>query len=184
MTHAHTLQHLDLLAARVDRLNQARLVAEQQVTHRLLADYRAGTVGGAEVYAAFEQLRRSTVAGFRKRWNAIAPDELHAGRIRWTAVHYAPDPDGNWRGEYPFGEDTRTPGNGASVVYVLFDAEGEPVYTGSTQRFRLRMSAHDRDGKRFVYWLACPCPDREAAYDLEARLLRERMPNLNRKVGR
>jgi predicted GIY-YIG superfamily endonuclease len=68
-------------------------------------------------------------------------------------------------------------------VYVLFDAAGEPCYIGSTQNFRERARVH-RTGIAYERWVAYPCTDREAAYELETRLLKEHKPYRNKKRGR
>ncbi|MBL1120211.1 GIY-YIG nuclease family protein [Streptomyces sp. 110] len=70
------------------------------------------------------------------------------------------------------------------VVYALFDARNDPCYLGSTDQFRTRIGKHVKDGKVFTSWQAYPCPDREAAYVLEDRLLKERLPSLNKKASR
>lgn len=183
-TYEPTLQHIAIINAKLRKLEAAQVEAETQVIHRLASDYAAGTVTAADVYAAYLSLRDTTVGGFPKRWNGRMPYELQSARIVWTAVRYAPDEDGIWRGEYPFTADSGTPAPKASVVYVLYDPHNEPCYVGSTEQFRTRLSAHARDGKAFVRWIAHPCADREAAYHLEAKLLAEYMPHLNRRAGR
>lgn len=181
--YASTLQHISLLAAKMVRLDDLRTHAEDQLIYRLATDYRAGRIRAADVYDAFLECKGITARGFRDRWNAQMPDELRAARIMWTAVKYAPDSDGNWRGTYPF-EGSGTPPHKVSVVYVLFDEHNVPCYVGSTSQFRIRLRSHDREGKQFVRWLAYPCADRDRAYELEDRLLRQHKPYLNRKASR
>lgn len=183
-SHESTVQHILLMYAKVEKLNRARGEAQEQLIHRLADDYRNGRITAADVYAARVALQGATVPGFKASWDAAMPHELHYSRIVWTAVRYAPDTDGNWRGEYPFTDASRTPTFGVSVVYVLFDEGNRPCYVGSTGRFRVRLSAHARDGKEFVRWLAYPCKDRNHAYELEDRLLREHKPYLNRRASR
>jgi predicted GIY-YIG superfamily endonuclease len=179
-----TIQHMALLSAKVAKLNELRVQAEDQLIARLAADYRAGLIGAAEVYDAFLACKEIKAQGFRDRWNAYMPWELNYGSIVWTAVKYAPDDDGNWRGEWPFTDDTRTPPTGANVVYVLFDARNDPCYVGSSEQFRTRLRSHGYSGKKFVRWLAYPCADREAAYELEDRLLKQHQPYLNKRASR
>ena len=182
--HQPTLQHLALLAAKAETINAARIAAEEQLIHRLATDHAAGRATTTEVYTAFAAARGIGARGFAKRWDNRMPYALQSKRIAWTAVRYAADPDGNWRGSYPFTDETRTPNGETSVVYVLFDEQNRPCYVGSTRRFRTRMSSHSREGKRFTHWIAHPCPNRAAAYALEERLLAEHQPYLNRKSTR
>lgn len=179
-----TVQHIELIATKIGVLQERQADAENQLIHRLACDYEAGIITAAGVHAVYKQSKGISVEGFRHRWNGRMPYELHDRRIWWTAVKYAPDPDGNWRGEYPFTDDCRTPPNKISVVYVLYDERNTPCYVGSTEQFRTRLSSHRREGKRFSRWMAYPCADREAAYAMEARLHAEHLPHLNRKAGR
>lgn len=73
---------------------------------------------------------------------------------------------------------------GVSVVYVLFDVWNEPAYVGSTQDFRVRLAVHRKEKPGLLTWTAFPCADREAAYVLENRLLKEYKPHLNKKASR
>jgi hypothetical protein len=182
-----TLQHIDLLSERIHKLKRAQASAEEQIIHRIACDYRTGNVGIETVYALYQKLKATAVSGFPFRWSLGMPDEAHATRIRHTVyrkVRHQPDADGNWRGIYPLEPAERFPRTGTSVVYVLFDDANVPCYVGSTSDFRGRSKAHRKEGKAFVCWLAYPCADREAAYALEDRLLREHKPYLNRKASR
>lgn len=181
--YEESLQHLELIYSKAARLRTRALEFEAQVVHRLATDFRAGITSAQEIYAAYARIKAAGGPGYSLRWNEHFPPELHHTRIRYTALHHAPDADGNWRGVHPFAEGSRTPPNGRSVVYVLFDAENEPCYVGSTEGFRLRLNAHSRD-KAFTTWLAHPCADRESAYQLEERLLRQHKPYLNQKASR
>lgn len=182
-----TLQHIDLISARIATLTQAQIEAEEQVIHRLAVDYRAGRIDIEQLYERYLWLRDRAAAGFWKRWNWAMPHAATTKQIRHVVLRirrHTPDPDGNWRGAYPFGDADRYPTTPTPVVYVLFDDANEPCYVGSTDDFRGRARAHAKDGKRFARWLVYPCTDREAAYELEERLHREHLPYLNRKVGR
>jgi predicted GIY-YIG superfamily endonuclease len=93
-------------------------------------------------------------------------------------------PDGTWRGSSPLAEGDHMPARGRCVVYVLYDAAGQPCYVGSTQHLLVRLQSHRHNGKAFTSWTASACADREAAYQLEERLLSEYQPYLNRKRSR
>lgn len=182
-----TLHHIDLLDAKRMNLTYAQARAEEQVIHRVSVDYRAGRIDVEGVLDVYEYLKPRAVEGFPARWNVHMPDDAKTRTIRSTVYRkrrFAPDEDGVWRGAYPFGDTDRHPPTGKSVVYVLFDDANEPCYVGSTADFRGRCKAHRKEGKPFVRWMAYPCINRAAAYDLEVRLLHEHMPYLNRKVGR
>mgnify|MGYP001409889242 CR=1 FL=1 len=180
-----TIQHLELLASKVARLNELRLRAEEQLLHRIAADYRAGRITAPQILEIRNRLREhgTLLPGHRNRWNAAMPPELSAARLLHTARNI-PNGDGYWHGEYPLPEGTRAPSDGINVVYVLYDARNVPCYVGSTGQFRTRIRTHHSQGKPFVRWLAYPCRDRAHAYQLEDQLLRECKPYLNRKAGR
>ncbi len=102
----------------------------------------------------------------------------------WRPWHSPNGPAGSWFGECPLNDGEPLPPKWTCVVYVLFDHENVPCYVGSTNQFRQRVKRHAYDGKRFVRWVAYPCADREAAFDLEVKLLAEHKPYLNVKAGR
>lgn len=185
--YADTLQHIELLRTKITSLTDAQESAEEQVIHRAASDYKAGRLSIEDLFALYNWIRPRTVGGILRRWNGPMPREAWSQSIRHTVnrrkVHQ-PDPDGAWRGTYPFDRSVRYPSPGVSVVYVLFDDTNEPCYVGSTKDFKARVDAHYRGGKHFVRWMAHPCTDREAAFELEARLLRERLPYLNKRAGR
>lgn len=178
-----TLQHISLINTKLCRLLTVQAQAENQLIHRMASDYEAGRIGLREVYEAYVQTKPMSVDGFTKRWDARMPERLQARRVYHLGSNL-PDIDGNWRGLCPLSPREPAPPNGQSVVYVLFDAENVPCYVGSSEQFRTRLKNHVRDGKPVASWAAYPCADREAAYVLEERLLRERKPYLNRKAGR
>lgn len=182
-----SLQYIDLVSAKIATLTEAQIEAEEQVIHRLAVDYRAGRIDIEQLYERFLWLRERAAPGFWKRWTWRMPSDASSKQIRYTAYRkrrHTPDPDGIWRGAYPFGDTERHPPTPRPVVYVLFDDANRPCYVGSTSDFQGRAKAHAKDGKPFVRWMAFPCADREAAYAMEERLHREHLPYLNRKVGR
>jgi hypothetical protein len=182
-----TLQHIEMLSAKISRLNLAQAEAEDQVIHRAATDYQAGLVSIEDLLALYLWIRPRTVGGILYRWNRHMPAEAAAQTIRHTVnriKRHQADPDGIWRGAFPLDPSSRFPATGTSVVYVLFDESNTPCYVGSTGGFDGRLKAHRREGKRFTRWMAYPCRTREDAYVMEERLLREHKPYLNRKVGR
>ena len=134
---------------------------------------------------------RLNAPGFFTAWEAAGLP--HPARMRADvemARRNAPnDPaSAGWVGEFDGELYAAIPGprppDGTPVVYVLYAADATPVYCGSTHRFKQRLKAHYREGKRFVAWRAVPCVDREQAYLLEDRLLKQSCPPLNRKASR
>jgi len=175
-----TLQHIELLNRRITKLMEAREQAEVQLLHRAASEYRANQLTISEVIDLFAAYRDVGSQGKTRRWNAAFP-------VAYQAMSYMlrPNgPEGTWVGEWPSPEDSACPARGVAVVYVLFDEANQPCYVGSTGQFRARLNQHAKDGKKFARWQAHPCADRELAYQLEERLLRENLPYLNRRTGR
>lgn len=179
---AATIQHIELVRNREQKLASAREAAQEQLFHRIGAAHRAGEISDAGLIPIFERIRAGKVLGSRKAW------DQHIS-LKWLKMQYLKrqlpnGPEGTWVGSNPCASDDPAPTEGIPVVYVLFDETNEPCYVGSTDNFRQRLKAHAKDGKQFARWQAHPCTDREQAYELEVRLLKERMPRLNRRVGR
>lgn len=177
-----TLQHIAMLYAREQKLAQMRIEAEEQMLYRLGVAHGSGGVTADQLYAAHERYNALRMPGSSKRWDAhISVPWIRFGQVR----RWLPNgPEGTWTGAWPLGASDRAPIGGQSVVYVLFDPENEPCYVGSTKRFRTRLKRHAADGKVFVNWQAYPCQDREHAYEVEDRVLKEYKPRMNRKAGR
>jgi hypothetical protein len=177
-----SLQHVELLHNRLLKLEALRNEAEHQLLHRLGGDYAAGRLGLQDLIDLHRDYRRLAIPGRMTRWNK-------AISIRWNQMRKAntwiPNgPAGSWVGRYPRFEDDACPPTNSFVVYVLFDAANEPIYVGSTGDLKTRLKTHSNQGKPFVHWQAYEAEDREAAYLLEEKLLRERLPPLNKKAGR
>ena len=186
-SYGSTLQHIELLRAKIATLTAAQEQAEDQLIHRAACDYQAGRLSIGALFSLYTWVRVRTVGGLLIRWNRHMPAEAEVKSIRHTVNRlrrHRPDPDGVWRGTFPLDDSARFPATGANVVYVLYDEANRPCYVGSTNGFKGRVKAHRREGKPFVRWMAHPCNDREAAYDLEDRLLREHLPYLNKRAGR
>lgn len=179
-----TLQHVELLHGKRRKLRDVQVQAEEQLIHRVASDFNSGRLSLKELYEFYLRFRAAAVEGFTHRWDSEMP--ITATKVRGEAERYLrdqPSPDGTWTGTYPLGSQG-TPPDYTSVIYVLFDPKNVPCYVGSTYRFRDRMKAHRKAGKNFDCWVAYQCSDREAAYQLEERLLREHKPYLNKKACR
>lgn len=177
-----TLQHIRLIQEKEARLAEARRAALSQTLHRIGTDYRTGQLTQAQLCAALQEIRELDMSGRMNMWDEIVG--VPWKRLLQVARQLPNGPEGSWVGEYPIPAHTARPISGTAVVYVLFDDRNEPCYVGSTARFSARMTAHEKDGKRFVRWQAHPCDDREHAYRLEDRLLRRHKPYLNQKASR
>ena len=176
-----TLQHIALLQAKQAKLAAACEAAEEQLLHRLGSAHRNREIDITKLIEVFDHYQALKIAGRSKRWNA------HVG-INWQSLmtmNGGPNgPAGTWVGEWPCPYDVPIPPKGVSVVYVLYDSTNEPCYVGSTHTFRQRMNQHESTGKIFARWQAHPCRDREHAYEVEDRLLKEHKPRMNQKAGR
>lgn len=176
-----TLDAVAELGRERDFLIARKADAERDHLAHVAAAYELGVIDIDGLASAYYQYREVADQGFSHLWDSILP--VPAARV----VAYARSRpqrspngyDGSWSGPYPFATGP-TPGDATSVAYVLLDAEQVVAYVGSTGGFRGRMNQHARDGKRFTHWRAYPCRDRQAAYDLEARLIRELQPYLNK----
>jgi len=179
-----TLGQIERTSARIERLAASQADAEAQLACAAHRAYRTGEATFADIAAIYQRLRLTGLVGFSKRWDAeVTTSEIRSGVLGRGARVTPNGSHGTWEGAWPLGDEP-APVTGTSVVYVLYDASNAPCYVGSTFRFRSRLHHHAKDGKRFVRWVAHPCRDREEAYALETRLLREHRPYLNRKTGR
>jgi hypothetical protein len=176
-----TLDHTRLLQGKRQVLAAAQREAEEQHLHRISTAYAAGYLTVEELVAIYFDYRVVADQGFSHRWDAAIPvtaKQLVALARRMT-YHQPNGPAGTWEGPYPF-DDGTTPGDATSVTYVLFDRLGQCCYIGSTGHFRSRLHQHARDGKAFTYWHAYPCTSRAEAYRLEAQLVQQHAPYLNK----
>lgn len=177
-----TLQHIRLIQEKEQRLAEARKGALAQALHRIGSDYRTGRITQHQLCTALVAIRGLEMSGRMNAWDEIVG--VPWKRVWQIAKQLPNGPEGSWVGEYPIPADGPRPICGVSVVYVLFDETNEPVYVGSTEKLSPRLTAHQKDGKRFVRWQAHPCRDRDHAYRLEDRLLKQHKPRLNRKASR
>lgn len=180
--YAATKQHVALIVAKRDKLEEALLAAEEQYALAVARDWAAGNLTWHELQDAYRATKANRLPQFSRRWaDAGLP---HQAKIAYVVNHLPVEADGSWRGTNPIGKTDRTPPPGSCVVYVLFADDLTPCYVGSTQHFAPRMSGHRSDGKLWSSWVAYPCRDREHAYQVEESFLAEYMPGLNKKAGR
>ncbi|MEU4511739.1 GIY-YIG nuclease family protein [Nonomuraea wenchangensis] len=175
----------------VEKAAADRICADQQQAEHetyllkcLAADHTSGLVTDAQLDEIFDRYQAVAGHGSMRRWNSLMPvkAELLIAR-RTNDPQHGPGPDGVWSGTWPL-DGQPFPVRGQAVVYVLFDSTNAPCYVGSTGAFLTRLRKHEREGKQFAHWTAHPCKDRETAYQLEDKLLREHKPYLNRKSCR
>lgn len=189
-----TASHIVTLQRKLDRLEVLKRDAWAQLLASVYRQYEDHLCED-DLMDLLDDMGASFGKGYTLFWDQHMPAHLafrkvqaEANRIRQWKAHgraHAPNaPAGTWAGTIPCGADQPTPRRGTAVVYVLFDATNEPAYVGSTEDFRTRMKTHRREKPGLVRWMAYRCTDREAAYVLEDRLLKEHKPRLNRKRGR
>lgn len=192
MSLADSLQHLELLSSKRARLEAAQMDAEDQLFFDLARRAASGELSDEDLTDIIEDTHPLLLRGWTRRWDdaGLKPSVASLrGKRRHSVMHAPNGPHGTWVGTWPLGEwpydDTVVlPRFGQPVVYVLFDADNVPCYVGSTGEFKTRLKSHVRDGKPVARWVAHPCNDRESAYILEEKLLREHKPYLNKKVSR
>lgn len=182
------LQHIEMLKDKQEHLLRRQIEAEEQLLYRVSQLHASGQLGETELAVTYRSVARVAAPGLKKRWDASIP--VPAARVQYlsrdteTLRRHAPNmPDGTWRGTWPIPDDqtAAVPVAGTCVVYVLYDARNDPCYVGSTQHLKTRLKRHAADGKSFLSWSAFRCDDREAAYQLEEKLLAEHKPYLNKK---
>jgi hypothetical protein len=183
-----SLDRIRLLRERQFALAAAQIEAENQLLHRAGAMLDVGELDIDGLLSLSAALSPVALAGWTKRWDAAI--SLKAGLLPNLRKHLnyqrrnAPnEPDGTWRGTWPL-NGSPVPISGVPVVYVLYEDDGKPCYTGSSDHLMGRLQAHARDGKPFTWWTASRCADREAAYQLEVQVLGEHTPYLNKRAGR
>jgi hypothetical protein len=193
-----SVQHLEMISesleslrAKVKRLESARADTLCQIataSSRLIRNWPA-----EDILALYERLNSP---GFYTSWSKAGlphPQALKS-EIEMRQRYLPNDPQsGGWVGEWVLKESNYRsygeipgsyPRDWTPVVYVLYGADASPVYCGSTEHFKTRLNKHHLDGKRFVAWRAVRCADREKAFALEDRLLKQSCPPLNKKAGR
>lgn len=191
-----TAVHIITVQRTINRL----VVAKNEAWGQLLAGFRraylANEMEPEELAEILDEMKASYGEGFSKLWNRNMPKEINHARLRSLVFQRKQDPSlrtrykpngptaDTWTGCFPIAHNDPIPPRGTSVVYVLFDANNEPAYVGSTENFLARMKAHCLEKPGLANWIAYRCRDRNHAYQLEDRLLKQHMPRLNRKCGR
>jgi hypothetical protein len=178
-----TIQQIEMLVARQAKLAALQSEAEAQMLHRLGTAFKQGRITDAQFVAVFKQYGQMGIPGRSRRW--LENTGITWGFMLHKVKYGQPNgTEGTWIGTWPLATDAVAPLSGVPVVYVLFGPDNEPCYVGSSAQFRQRIRQHAKDGKIFTSWQAYPCQDREHAYELEVRVLRERMPSQNKRAGR
>lgn len=195
-----TLDHIVATSRKIDSLRDRQYDAEQQFLYRLSTLYALKLFTIEDLWRISERYAPAYfLPEWEERWAETDLPALDTLMDLWTeSLKYTPNgPGGSWTNYDPRwdenlpdwisctpADDNPMPPRGQSVVYVLYDGTGTPCYVGSTGDFSARLKWHLKDRKPVVVWKAFPCEDREAAYLLEDRLLKEHLPYLNKKVGR
>lgn len=180
---------LAVAAHRVQFQQQERVRATDALVHAeidflttLAERHRAGVVTWAQLDAAYRLVAYNggfAAPGGVARWKEIVgvPRSGMIAKVQEEAVNS----DGAWSGHTPLEEGEFFPPDDQSVVYLLFDVDNVPVYVGSTARLKTRLAQHQSD-KVWTQWVAYRCENRQAAYELETRYLRQYKPRYN-KIG-
>lgn len=177
-----TAQHIGLLDAKIEKLSRARSDSWAQLLTAAARLYAAGETDEFDLVALYDSMKTSYGAGFSVVWDQHLPVE--AGRMQFIRMSAPNGPMGSWAGEVPLGPRDPAPPTGIAVVYVLFDAANDPIYVGSTGKFRQRLSSHRKEKSGIRRWAAYRCRSREHAYELEDQLLKQHKPRMNRKASR
>lgn len=185
------------IADRMDELERERQHTWFHLLGAIRAQVDAKALGLEQLHAMTEAMGDIYGTSYTRLWDRHMPAGLEARRIRgdvasaryWAEQRERNKPNGptpgtwvgnvgDWTGPMPM--------NRIAVVYMLFDADDQPVYVGSTDLFRIRLATHLRDPDKpgIATWSAQQCTDREEAYRIEDQVLKLQMPKYNRKPGR
>ena len=181
-----TAQHVRLISDRIDKLDRRRRDAFAQVLNRIGVEYRAGAITLGEMIDLYAEMRDLGVsADWWGRATGLSYQDVFREKCRRQVIerNKPNGPEGSWVGPWPMPEGFPRPPKGTPVVYVLFDEFNTPCYVGSTGDFRTRVGIHAK-GKRFASWQAHPCRDRDDAYAVEDRVLKQHKPHMNGRAGR
>ncbi len=184
---AATASHIDLVQAKLDKLATVKADSWEQILIAAARLYRSDGLTTAHLLQLHRDMKLSYGGGFTKVWNRVMPIQSNqlphvAARDRRIAEEQRRQ---SWYGTFPLDGSYTVPSKGVSCVYILFDRADVPAYIGSTEQFRTRMGSHRRERPgAFLRWICYTCESREAAYQLEEKLLRENLPYLNRKASR
>jgi len=191
---AATAQHISLLNRKINQLQAARVDSWDQLLTRLGQMYTEGRLDDEDLYTLLYVVADGYGDGFTCTWNRSMPVQAKhvIGRERSRAARVAAEernapngPHGTWAGDLPLPcDEAPVPLKGIAVVYVLYDANSEPVYHGSSDNLRSRLRRHEKEKPEAVRWVASRCEDREHAYQVEVANLVQHLPRLNKKASR
>jgi hypothetical protein len=177
---------LTLIGRQIDLLEQQRVRAEEGLFAALGHDYRMGRITKEQLVDVYRSVRPYLSNGFSVRWEERIPVPFRwiQGAAKLANMSRMNGPNGaSWTGVWPPERNAPAPLAGTPVVYVLYDAAGEPIYLGSSKNLRNRLKVHSRE-RDFAAWIAVPCASREAAFLTEDYHLRTRPPSQNKKPSR
>jgi hypothetical protein len=164
------VQHIRLLQNKRHTLTDALVGAELQFLAALRRERDAGHTTWRELRDAYATLAAGGLRGLEARWMdaiGISPERV-AANAKWEAIGTGEV----WKGHWPLHRGERFPPTGRYVVYVLFDADTQPIYVRGTNRCAHQFAGHRLSLKRHPSWMAFACVNRSGADELEARLLR------------
>jgi hypothetical protein len=183
-----TAQQVGFIDQKIRMLEARRDEAEDQLYMALERERKRAALDEYRMAGIYGSLRVIFGRAIARRWDMHIP--LVSSRMAGILTlgvdrHRLNGPRGeSWVGNFPLDWREPAPRDGLSVVYVLYDDTNEPVYVGSSEKFRQRLKAHVKAGKVLTAWMAAPCADRAHAYQVEERLLKERLPPLNKRASR
>jgi hypothetical protein len=103
-------------------------------------------------------------------------------KIKWDLDHAWPEDQKHGGGSAEWSDETRWPRTGPTV-YALFDVFGNLSYVGRTGNFRSRLKTHRREkgATNVDTWEAWSCSSDAEMRDLEAILIDQHQPTLNKR---
>lgn len=196
---AATRDHIVAISQKRDALAEKQWEAEDAFLCRVKTLYNEGIFRLSDLRDLAEKWAPCFfLKEWEIRWFEAGLPAVETLMDLWVASlkHTPTGPHGSWTNydpawddhlptwvSYTASDENPMPPRGQSVVYILYDGASTPCYVGSSLDFSARLKWHLKDGKPVVVWVAYPCADRDAAYALEDRLLKQHMPYLNKKRG-
>jgi hypothetical protein len=175
-------QHIKLLQDKRRTLCDAQLGAELQFLAALRREYDAGNTTWPQLRDAYVTLSAGRLRGLDARWLDAMP--VSPAVVIAKAQRETTGAGRVWKGHRPLLHGEQYPPAGQCVVYVLFDAEGHPIYVNNTNRCAQRLADHQAHHKQYSMWVAHGCVDRAEANEVEARFSRRYRLNLSRQRAR
>lgn len=180
-----TAQHITFIQKKLDQMREAKDNAWRQILTAAARGYAEEPISLDDLQSLHTEMKFCYGSGFVKVWDECMPIASASLRHVITRVRQNPPngPMGSWMGLVHASGESK-PWRGIAVVYVLFDAANVPIYVGSTGNFPSRLNTHRNEKPEAIRWTAYKCRDREHAYEVEDRLLREHKPAMNVRAGR